>query len=123
MAKKVKKAGEEQLLDIVVQGMQELKAKNIVILDLRKLESAMADYFVIASGSSSTHVEAIANSVEKFTEELMDESPRRVEGKRNGKWVLMDYFNTIVHVFDEETRDFYALEQLWGDGEITRIQE
>ncbi|MEY3598190.1 MAG: ribosome silencing factor [Bacteroidota bacterium] len=123
MAKKVKKAGEEQLLDIVVQGMQELKAKNIVILDLRKLESAMADYFVIASGSSSTHVEAIANSVEKFTEELMDESPRRVEGKRNGKWVLMDYFNTIVHVFDEETRDFYSLEQLWGDGEITRIQE
>ena len=86
MAKKVKKAGEEQLLDIVVQGMQELKAKNIVILDLRKLESAMADYFVIASGSSSTHVEAIANSVEKFTEENLDESPRRIEGKRNGKW-------------------------------------
>ncbi|MEN9394531.1 MAG: ribosome silencing factor [Bacteroidota bacterium] len=123
MAKKVKKAGEEQLLDIVVQGMQELKAKNIVILDLRKLESAMADYFVIASGSSSTHVEAIANSVEKFTEENLDESPRRIEGKRNGKWVLMDYFNTIVHVFDEETRDFYAIEQLWGDGEFTRIQD
>jgi ribosome-associated protein len=123
MAKKVKKAGEEQLLDIVVQGMQELKAKNIVILDLRKLESAMADYFVIASGSSSTHVEAIANSVEKFTEENLDESPRRIEGKRNGKWVLMDYFNTIVHVFDEETRDFYAIEQLWGDGAFTRIQD
>jgi ribosome-associated protein len=53
----------------------------------------------------------------------LDESPRRVEGKRNGKWVLMDYFNTIVHVFDEETRDFFAIEQLWGDGEFTRIQD
>lgn len=123
MAKKVKKAGDEQFLDIVVQGMQELKAKNIVILDLRSIESAMADYFVIASGSSSTHVEAIANSVEKFTEEHLNDSPRRIEGKRNAKWVLMDYFNTIVHIFDEETRDFYALEQLWGDGQATRIED
>jgi ribosome-associated protein len=123
MAKKVKKAGDEELLDIVVQGMQELKATNIVVMDLRELESAMTDYFVIASGNSSTHVEAIANSVERFTEENMDESPRRVEGKRNAKWVLMDYFTVIVHVFDEETREFYSLEQLWGDAKFKYIED
>ncbi|MEY2938215.1 MAG: hypothetical protein RL062_804 [Bacteroidota bacterium] len=123
MAKKVKKAGDEELLDIVVKGMQELKATNIVVMDLRELESAMTDYFVIASGNSSTHVEAIANSVERFTEENMDESPRRVEGKRNAKWVLMDYFTVIVHVFDEETREFYSLEQLWGDAKFKYIED
>jgi ribosome-associated protein len=123
MAKKVKKAGDEELLDIVVKGMQELKATNIVVMDLREIESAMTDYFVIASGNSSTHVEAIANSVERFTEENMDESPRRVEGKRNAKWVLMDYFTVIVHVFDEETREFYSLEQLWGDAKFKYIED
>ncbi len=123
MAKKVKKAGDEELLEIVVQGMQELKATNIVVMDLRELESAMTDYFVIASGNSSTHVEAIANSVERFTEENLDESPRRVEGKRNAKWVLMDYFTVIVHVFDEETREFYSLEQLWGDAKFKYIED
>ena len=73
MAKKVKKAGDEQLIDVIVQGMQEVKATNIVIMDLREIESAVANYFVIATGNSSTQVEAISNSVDRFTEENLDE--------------------------------------------------
>jgi ribosome-associated protein len=123
MAKKVKKAGDEQLIDVIVQGMQEVKATNIVVMDLREIESAVANYFVIATGNSSTQVEAISNSVDRFTEENLDDSPRRIEGKRNAKWILMDYFTVLVHIFDEETRAFYNLEQLWGDAKFTRIEE
>ncbi len=123
MAKKVKKAGDEQLIDVIVEGMKEVKATNILIMDLRDIESAVANYFVIATGNSSTQVEAISNSVDRFTEEHLDDSPRRIEGKRNAKWILMDYFTVLVHIFDEETRTFYNLEQLWGDAKFKRIEE
>ena len=123
MAKKIKKVEEKELLEVIIEGMQELKAKNIVVMDLRAINSSVADYFVIATGTSSTQVEGICNSVEKFTEDLLEESPRRIEGKRNAKWILMDYFNIIVHIFDEETRAFYSLEQLWGDATIKEIND
>ncbi len=123
MAKKIKKVEKKELLEVIIEGMQELKAKNIVVMDLRAINSSVADYFVIATGTSSTQVEGICNSVEKFTEDLLAESPRRIEGKRNAKWILMDYFNIIVHIFDEETRAFYSLEQLWGDATIKEIND
>ena len=123
MAKKIKKVEKKELLEVIIEGMQELKAKNIVVMDLRAINSSVADYFVIATGTSSTQVEGICNSVEKFTEDLLEESPRRIEGKRNAKWILMDYFNIIVHIFDEETRAFYSLEQLWGDATIKEIND
>jgi len=123
MAKKIKKVEKRELLEVIIEGMQELKAKNIVVMDLRAINSSVADYFVIATGTSSTQVEGICNSVEKFTEDVLTESPRRIEGKRNAKWILMDYFNIIVHIFDEETRAFYSLEQLWGDATIKEIND
>jgi ribosome-associated protein len=123
MAKKIKKVEKKELLEVIIEGMQELKAKNIVVMDLRAINSSVADYFVIATGTSSTQVEGICNSVEKFTEDVLAESPRRIEGKRNAKWILMDYFNIIVHIFDEETRAFYSLEQLWGDATIKEIND
>ena len=123
MAKKIKKVEKKELLEVIIEGMQELKAKNIVVMDLRAINSSVADYFVIATGTSSTQVEGICHSVEKFTEDLLAESPRRIEGKRNAKWILMDYFNIIVHIFDEETRAFYSLEQLWGDATIKEIND
>lgn len=123
MAKKIKKVEQKDLLDVIMEGMQELKAKNIVVMDLREVQNSVADYFVIATGTSSTQVEGICNSVDKCTEEVLMESPRRIEGKRNAKWILMDYFNIIVHIFDEETRSFYAIEQLWGDAKIKEIQD
>ena len=123
MAKKIKKVEKKELLEVIIEGMQELKAKNSVVMDLRAINSSVADYFVIATGTSSTQVEGICNSVEKFTEDLLAESPRRIEGKRNAKWILMDYFNIIVHIFDEETRAFYSLEQLWGDATIKEIND
>jgi ribosome-associated protein len=123
MAKKIKKVEKKELLEVIIEGMQELKAKNIVVMDLRAINSSVADYFVIATGTSSTQVEGICNSVEKFTEDVLAESPRRIEGKRNAKWILMDYFNIIVHIFDEETRAFYSLEQLWGDATIKEIYD
>jgi ribosome-associated protein len=118
MAKKVKKAGDEQLLEIIVQGIEEVKGSEILIMDLREIESAVSNFFVVCTGTSSTHVDAIYKSVDKFTEEHLNEGPRRVEGRRNAKWILMDYFSVIVHIFDEETRAFYDLESLWGDASI-----
>jgi len=113
----------ETLVNSVVKGIQEVKGSDILCLDLREVENAAADFFIICNGTSSTQVEAIARSVERETEKELGESPRYVEGLRNAKWVLMDYFNVLVHVFDAESRAYYQLEDLWSDGRMERIEE
>lgn len=124
MVKKQKKVEEsQQLLDIIVFGMQEVKAHNIVVLDLRKIKNAIADYFVICEGGSSTQVQAIEHSVDKVTSELLNLNPYHVEGVKNGTWVLMDYFSVVVHIFDPKTRAYYDIEDLWADAEITKVEE
>lgn len=110
------------LLDSIIAGMQEIKAHDIVVMDLRKIQSAMADYFVVCSGNSNTQVQAIAQSVEKETVKTCQDPPWHTEGLKNAKWVLMDYVNVVVHIFDREARDFYALEDLWADADTKRIE-
>lgn len=104
-----------KLSEVIVSGIQEVKGKNISVLDLSKLENAICDYFVICNGDSSTQVESIARSVEKETKKILNEKPWHSEGVQNAEWILLDYVNVVVHIFHTEKRDFYNLEELWGD--------
>ena len=122
MTKKIlKKDATALLIDSIVVGMQERKAKDIVVLDLRQIAYAMTDYFVISHGTSTTQVQAIAQSVEEQTMLLSNEKPWHIEGQRNSNWILMDYVNVIVHVFETTARTHYSLEELWSDGHLERI--
>jgi ribosome-associated protein len=118
---KVVKAGAEQLVDAIVFGMEEVKAHDIIVMDLRKVPNALSDFFVVCHGTSNTQVQAIADSVERETFRLLQDEPAHREGARNATWILMDYVNVIVHVFSKDARDFYALEDLWADASVKRI--
>ena len=121
MAKKRK--GSEKLCDAIVKGMQEKKAADILVMDLRKVKNAVADFFVICSGGSDKQLDAIAESVDQEVYKAVQENPWHVEGKNNKEWVLLDYFDVVAHVFRKDRREFFALEKLWGDAEIIEIQE
>jgi ribosome-associated protein len=95
--------------------MQENKAKDIVVLDLREIHNAVCDFFVICSGDSSTQVDGISSSVVRYTRKQLKEKPYSIEGKTNREWVLMDYVSVVAHIFYRETREFYELEDLWAD--------
>ena len=111
----------EELSELVVKGMQEKKANDIVVLDLRHVSNSIADFFVICSGNSDTQVDAISQSVEEFVLKEDKQDPWHKEGKESNEWVLLDYVDVVAHVFKNERREFYALEDLWGDAVITRI--
>ncbi len=109
------------LLDAIVDGMQDRKAKNIVVLDLSKIENRVCDYYVICDADSKTHVSSIADSVEEMVLNKTKEKAFHSEGHQNSEWILVDYINIVVHVFLREIREFYAIEDLWGDAEIKVI--
>ena len=113
----------EKLNHIIVEGIRDKKGKNIIQLDLRRLGDAPADFFIICEGDSNTHVKAISDSIYKKVKEELQQNPAHTEGGSSAKWVLMDYFNTVVHVFYPETRQFYELENLWSDADITEFSE
>ncbi len=106
-----------KLAKSIVNAIEEKKGDNIVCLDLRDIENRVCDYFIICEGNSTTQIEAIAGSVEFLVKKELGERPYRSEGYENATWILIDYVNVIVHVFDKETRHFYNLESLWADGE------
>lgn len=110
----------EILSRCVVQGMQEKKAEDIVVLDLRGFKSAVTDYFVICSGNSDTQVDAIMLSIEEQVYKSLNEDVWHKEGKNNKEWILLDYVDVVAHVFKKDRRAFYALEDLWGDAPATR---
>lgn len=121
-----KTASQEQtttLLDAIVEGMQERKAKNIMVLNLTGIEHRVCDYFVICDADSKTHVGSIADSVEDTVIKLTSEKAYHSEGQQNGEWILVDYINIVAHVFLKEMRDYYNLEALWGDAEVTLIND
>jgi ribosome-associated protein len=122
-SKKTKPDDNALLLESIVSGMKEVKANDIVVLDLRNLSNAMADFFVVCHGNSNTQVQAISQSVEKDTIKATGDAPWHVEGMRNAKWVLMDYVNIVVHIFDKESRNFYGLEDLWADAHVQAVPE
>ena len=110
------------LLDSIIGGLEERKAKNITILDLSNIKNRSFDFFVIADAESSTHVDSIASSVEETVKKQLNERPFHTEGWENSEWILLDYVDIMVHVFQQQTRDFYRLEELWADAEITRLK-
>jgi ribosome-associated protein len=111
------------LLDSIVEGMQEKKAKNIMIMNLTGIENRVCDYFVICDADSKTHVSSIADSVEDTVMKLTQEKAYHSEGHQNGEWILVDYINIVAHIFLKEMRDYYNLEALWGDAEVTLIND
>jgi ribosome-associated protein len=115
--------GTEVLLDSVIKGIFEKQGQNVLKLDLRKLENRITDYFVICHGNSGTHVDSISNSVEDIVRKETGEKPFHREGLENCFWVLIDYGNVIVHIFQEEQRNFYSLESLWADSNIERLDD
>jgi ribosome-associated protein len=123
MAKKRKGISSEKLSEVIVKGMQEKKAIDIVVMDLRKVKNAVADFFVICSGNSDKQLDAIADSVDEEVYKALKENPWHTEGKNNKEWMLLDYINVVAHVFRKDRREFYALERLWGDADITEIAE
>ncbi|HMJ68840.1 MAG TPA: ribosome silencing factor [Cyclobacteriaceae bacterium] len=121
--KKDSLAGSQKLSGLIVKGMQEKKAYEIVLMDLRKVKNAVADFFVICSGNSDKQLDAIADSVDDEVFKGLKENPWHVEGKNNKEWMILDYTNVVVHIFRKDRRSFYALEKLWGDAEITEIED
>lgn len=113
----------DKLLEVVIEGLKNNKAKEIHILNMKNLENSVAEYFVICHGTSRTHVASTANSVEKEVKEVLSEYPWKKEGHTNGEWVLVDYSSIVVHVFQKEARDFYNIEELWADAEVTVLED
>lgn len=113
----------ERLSEIVAQGMLEKKASDVIVMDLREIKHAIADYFVLCSGTSDTQIDAISDSVEEFVHKQTKQNPWKREGKNNKEWVLIDYVDVVAHVFNKEKRQFYALEELWADAKVITIDD
>jgi len=107
------------LSEIAIHGIQEKKGHDIVRLDLRELNSSVSDYFIVCNADSSTQVKAIADSVEEEIYKSTQTNPWKKEGLDNAEWIILDYFDIVVHIFRTEKRDFYGIEDLWGDAETT----
>lgn len=121
---KIKTLNKSQILvDVVVKGLLEVKGENIVCIDLRNLDNAVCDYFVICTGTSNTHTSSLAGSVEKEVKNTLDDKPWHSEGQGNSEWILLDYVNVVVHIFQEEFREFYNIEGLWADAKITQVKQ
>ena len=110
------------LVDAIIAGIQEVKGKDIVHLDLREVPNAVNNHFIICHGDSATQVDAIQRSAEKFAREKTGEKPWHTEGSSNSEWVLMDYVNVVVHIFHRNKRSYYGLEDLWGDAASKRYE-
>jgi ribosome-associated protein len=123
MNKSVKETETEQLIDAIVEGIQRKKGLEIIKIDLTKINHTECKYFIICHGNSSTQVDAIAHSVEDTVKELIGQSPWHIDGYRNSIWILLDYADIMVHVFQKESRQFYDLENLWADAHIELIKE
>lgn len=115
-------AGTDQLISTILEGIEEVKGQDIEIMDLREIENMVCDYFIVCNGTSNTQVTAIVNSVQKTVSKAIKDKPWHVEGLQNAEWVLMDYVNVVVHVFQKHIREYYDIESLWGDAKITSIE-
>ena len=123
MNKSTKDRETEQLIDAIVEGIQRKKGKEIIKIDLTKINHTECKYFIICHGTSATHVDALAHSVEETVEELTGQIAWHKDGYRNSIWILLDYADIMVHVFQKEFREFYDLENLWADAHLELIKE
>ena len=117
-----KTEGLNYLIEKIVMGISDVKGQDIEMIDLRKIENRICDFYIICSGSSNTHVSAILDSVKKKVSKTLKEKPSHTEGEENAEWILLDYINVVVHIFQKQVRDFYRIEELWGDCKTNMIQ-
>ena len=111
----------DELISVIIKGIDDVKGDDIQLLDLREIENTVCDYFIICSGTSNTQVNAITGSIQKLVSKELKDKPWHIEGQNNSEWILMDYVNVVVHVFQKHIREFYDIESLWGDAKITEI--
>lgn len=111
----------DDLIAQIILGIEEVKGLEIKLLDLRPLDNTVCDYFVVCTGTSNTHVTALVQSIQKIVSKALKEKPYHTEGLENAEWVLIDYINVVVHVFQKATREFYCIEELWGDAKTTLV--
>ena len=109
-------------MEEIIQGIENVKGESIQKMDLRKIENTPFEFFVICSGNSNTQVSAIVNSIQKNVSKRLHEKPLHTEGLEMSEWVLIDYVDVVVHVFQREIREYYDLENLWGDAKITNVE-
>ena len=110
------------LARLAAQIMDEKKAEEVRILDLRRVQGAPSEFFVIATGNVPSHVSALSDAVHEAVKKATGLGPHKVEGYQNAEWILMDYFDVVVHIFQKEKRAFYRLDELWSDGEEVSIR-
>jgi ribosome-associated protein len=116
------KVSSDTLISQIIAGIEDVKGNDITILDLREIENTVTSYFIICNGTSNTQVNAIVNSVQRKVSKELQENAWHVEGSSTAEWVLMDYVDVVVHVFQKQIRDYYDLEGLWGDAKTTNIE-
>ncbi|MCE7069912.1 ribosome silencing factor [Dyadobacter sp. CY327] len=121
--RKNKELSSKDLSELVAKGMIEKKGLDIAILDLRNVKNSITDFFVICSGNSDTQIDALANSVEDEIYKMSKTEPWQKEGKANGEWILIDYVDVVAHIFNKDRRKHYDLEELWGDAEVTYLED
>ena len=123
MAKSKLNISESEILNkIITTTLNGKKAEDVVSIDLRGIETAPADFFIIATGNVPSHTEALSDAVYEAVKQNLGYAPRRIEGYDLGEWILMDYFDVVVHIFIGAKRDFYRLEELWGDGKMVAVK-
>lgn len=116
-------SGAEKLVEQIIETLNKNKGVNIVKIDLRRIENCFCSFFVICHGTSGTHIAGLTDAVEEKLKEELNESPFHAEGMNTSRWTVLDYGDVVVHVFDKELRDYYKLEEFWGDGIIETIPE
>ncbi len=112
-----------ELNDVIVDCIQDIKGKRIVKLDLTEIEESSADYFIVCEGESTTQVKAISNNICKRIKDEYGLYPNHVEGIEGAQWILVDYFDIIVHIFHPEKRSYYDIEELWSDAKYTAFED
>ena len=111
----------DELISVIIKGIDDVKGEDIQLLDLREIDNTVCDYFIICTGNSNTQINAISGSVQKIVSKELKDKPWHIEGTGNAEWVLMDYVNVVVHIFQKQVREYYDIESLWGDAKITQI--
>lgn len=120
---KKKSVTTDALNDTIVDAIQDIKGKRIIKIDLRKLYDAPTDYFIVCETESNVQARAVTDSIYRKVKENLQITPSHIEGGLQSTWIVMDYFDTVVHVFQRETRAFYELEDLWSDGKATEYAD
>ncbi len=123
MGKKEVSLSSDKLSQLIVKGMQDKKALDIQVLDLRKVNNAVADFFIVCTGSSNTHMQGISEAIQEEVHKITQDNPWHKEGSDNKSWVVLDYVDVVSHIFTKDAREFYRIEDLWADAKITKVEE